>query len=396
MKDDFPQHTKRIDDCAGRIAVRLPFIATIFSSLHRSVSQSVPTAAVGGTRVRFNPDWIDTLNDEELMFVSAHEALHVAFLHSYRVGDRDPRLWNTAGDAVINLALINGTGQSGTKMTMPTNKDGTPRGVLIPWVTEDMDAETVYQKLMENGEGDKYGSGFDGMEDLEGPGDTVGQQGEDADGRATQMTEAEVVTMVLQAAKVAFASGDKSSIIERIVGVARASTTDWKEELRSACVVSAKNDYSFRRFNRRFVYQGVYLPTLYSEEIGELVVGVDVSGSVTQHQLECIQQELYPIVEDVHPSKVVVMYCHSRICLVEEFGQGELIELKIPETGGTDMTEIIEEIERRGLRPAACIIFTDLMTPFPEVEPEYPLLWGAVGAPRNILPPVGRRVEVPV
>jgi hypothetical protein len=37
-------------------------------------------------------------------------------------------------------------------------------------------------------------------------------------------------------------------------------------------VVSAKNDYSFKRFNRRFIYQGIYLPTLYSEEIGELVV----------------------------------------------------------------------------------------------------------------------------
>lgn len=394
MKTEYPDHQRRIDECASRLAVRLPFISTIFSSLDRRIDPNVPTACVGGTRVRFNPEWMDTLNDEELMFVAAHEALHVAFLHSYRIGDRDPHLWNIAGDACINLELTTITGAN--KMTMPSNKDGTPRGVLIPWVDSDMTAEIVYQKLQEEG-GEKYKPGFDGEIDLEGPGaGNAGQAGDDADGRATQMSESEVVTMVLQAAKVAFASGDKSSLIERIVGAARASTTDWKEELRAAVSVSAKNDYSFKRFNRRFVYQGVYLPTLYSEEIGELVVGVDVSGSVTQHQLECIQQELYPIVEDVHPSKVVVMYCHSHVCLVEEFQQGELIELKIPEVGGTDMREIIEEIGRRNLRPAACIIFTDMMTPFPEEEPEYPLLWGAVGAPRGIVAPVGRRVEVPV
>jgi predicted metal-dependent peptidase len=389
---DFPQHQKRIDNCASRLALRLPFISTIFSSMKREISERLPTAGVKGMHVVFNPHWMDTLNEEELMFVAAHEALHTAFLHSYRVGSRDKSLWNIATDACINLELstphtTDGTGGAG--LIMPT-KDGKPVGILLPWVTRDMEAETVYQKLLERAEKrPMQGSGgWDGTGDLE---EADGDSGGEGD-----MTEAEVTTMVLQAAKVAYASGHKSAMIERIVGIARASTTDWKEELRSAAAVSARNDYSFRRFNRRFVWQDVYLPTLYSEEIGELVVGVDVSGSVTAHQLNCIQMELHPIVEDVRPSRVVVMYCHTHVCKVETFEQGEDIRLHIPETGGTDMGKILLEIEKLNLRPAACIIFTDLLTPFPDTEPEYPLLWGAVGAPRGVVPPVGRRVEVPV
>lgn len=391
----YPKHQKRIDEAAARLAVRLPFIATLFSSMTRVISDNVPTAAVGGTKVRFNPGWMDTLDDEELLFVAAHEADHVGFLHSYRIGDRDPVVWNIAGDACINLDLSTPISSGGAGLTMPM-RDGKPYGVLIPWVTRDMDTEHVYQKLIEERDKDpasfdkKYGNGgWGGEGDLEGDSILLSEEGKGT-------SEAEVRTMVLQAAKVAFASGDKSSLIERMVGVARASVTDWKEELRSACSVAARNDYSFKRFNRRFVYQGMYLPTLYSEEIGELIVGVDVSGSVSQHQLNCIQQELYPIVEDVRPSRVVVMYCHARVCKVDTFGSGERIDLSIPETGGTDMCEILHEVEKRNLRPAACIIFTDLETPFPSMEPDYPLLWGAVGARSGIVPPVGRRVEVPV
>lgn len=390
--ESFPEHLARINECASRLAVRLPFIATLFSSMKRSITKQYPTACVGGMHVRFNPDFMDTLDDEELLFVAAHEALHVAFLHSYRVGDRDRALWNIAGDACINLEL------KGTGLKMPT-KNGKHVGVLIDWVKDGDTAEHVYQKLMEEAEKNpQQGSGgWGGSGDLEEPDPSDGKgDGEGEDGEGKGMSEIDVVTMVMQAAKVAFASGDKSTMLERIVGVARMSNTDWKEELRTVCTTAARNDYSFRRFNRRFVHKGLYLPTLYSEEMGELVVGVDESGSMSQHQLNVIQQELIPIVEDVRPSKVIVMYCHTRVHRVEEFEQGEEIRLKLTESGGTDMVDILRKIEERGLRPAACIIFTDLETPFPDQEPEYPLLWGAVGARKDIHPPVGRRVEVPV
>ena len=47
----------------------------------------------------------------------------------------------------------------------------------------------------------------------------------------------------------------------------------------------ARNDYSWARPNRRFVAQGLYLPGLHSEELGDVVLAVDTSGSIGERVL---------------------------------------------------------------------------------------------------------------
>ena len=55
---------------------------------------------------------------------------------------------------------------------------------------------------------------------------------------------------------------------------------DWRDVLRAFVAAAACNDYSWSRPNRRFVWQGLYLPGLHSEDIGEVVIAIDTSGSV--------------------------------------------------------------------------------------------------------------------
>src|SRR4051812_47775001 len=61
-------------------------------------SEAVRTAATDGARYYFNYMWCRRLTDPELMFVVAHEVLHVIFLHVQREDGRGPRLWNIACD----------------------------------------------------------------------------------------------------------------------------------------------------------------------------------------------------------------------------------------------------------------------------------------------------------
>ena len=382
-------HQQRIDLMASKLAVRLPFIATIFSGMKRSI-ESVGTACVKGTHVKFDPDFMDKRDDEELLFICAHEALHTAFLHSYRLGGRDPALWNMAADAVINRELIS------TGMVMPKyakgeagGKEGEKLGVLLPWVTAEMETETVYQRLLQEQE-EKGGESKNG-----GWGDSGDLEADDgADG--TEDSEAEVKVMVAQAARTAFASGDKSAMIQRILGAVKQSDNDWKEETRSMLSDSSRDDYSYRRFSRRFIGDGLYLPSLYSESLGVLGVGIDTSGSMTERQLSVIQAELRTIIEDCAPSKVIVVYCDSKINRVDTFAAGEELNLQMCGGGGTDMRKITSYFDGVEERLAGVIIFSDLETPFPAVEPDYQLLWGAVGASRNARAPVGRTVEVRV
>lgn len=404
-------HQKRIDMLAAKLAVRLPFIATLFSGMKRSI-EPVGTACVKGMHVKFDPDFMDRRGDEELLFVCAHEALHTAFLHSYRVGGRDPGVWNKAADAVINRELVS-TGMAMPKYTQadidadPMSaalmgvKVGDKLGVLEPWVTADMETETVYQKMMEEQEKDKKKQDGKGQP---GPGkpDPKGGWGESGDLEAddgaegTEDSEAEVKVMVAQAARTAFASGDKSEMIQRILGAVKQSDIDWKEETRSMLSDSSRDDYSYRRFSRRFLWQDTYLPSMYSEELGVLGVGIDTSGSMTENQLAQIQAELRMIIEDCAPSKTIVVYCDSRINRTDVFMKGEELSLQMCGGGGTDMRKITNYFEGVEDRLAGVIIFSDLETPFPTIEPPYQLLWGAVGASRNARAPVGRTVEVRV
>src|SRR4029077_10579969 len=70
---------------------------------------------------------------------------------------------------------------------------------------------------------------------------------------------------------------------------------DWRAVLREFVSASAKNDYSWVRPNRRFAAQGLYLPGLHSEELGDVVLAVDTSGSIDEKMLGVFAREVSAI-----------------------------------------------------------------------------------------------------
>src|SRR5271163_1941969 len=57
-----------------------------------------PTMATDGEHIYYNVDFVNGLNNDELMFVLAHEAAHCALGHHLRRGNRDRFGWNIAAD----------------------------------------------------------------------------------------------------------------------------------------------------------------------------------------------------------------------------------------------------------------------------------------------------------
>lgn len=78
------------------------------------------------------------LTEEEWRFVLAHEYLHAALCHEARLGKRDPELWNTACDYVINQWLRD--------MEVGTM----PEGLLYDPELAGLSAESVYDLLAVN------------------------------------------------------------------------------------------------------------------------------------------------------------------------------------------------------------------------------------------------------
>ena len=80
----------------GSLAMRLALV----------LAPQFDTMATDGESIFVNADFADSLTEEELIGVLAHEAAHCALNHMGRRGSRDPGLWNEACDYEINPLLI--------------------------------------------------------------------------------------------------------------------------------------------------------------------------------------------------------------------------------------------------------------------------------------------------
>ena len=87
--------------------IRAPFYGAVLMGLpSEEATGQTDTMATDGKRVIYQADFVDGLTEEELLFVNCHEALHVAFCHHLRRGERDAKAWNIATDFAINGMLI--------------------------------------------------------------------------------------------------------------------------------------------------------------------------------------------------------------------------------------------------------------------------------------------------
>jgi len=118
-----------------KMLVKYPFFGSVVASVKYKENKEIPTAGTDGKTIYYNPTFLEELSVEEQTFIFAHEVCHIAFNHIFRSEGKDPQIWNTATDAVINAFLQ----RDGLKMV-----EG---GVDIADAVN-YDAEQLYEKLL--------------------------------------------------------------------------------------------------------------------------------------------------------------------------------------------------------------------------------------------------------
>jgi hypothetical protein len=111
-----------------------PFFGTLGLRL-KLIPGDLPTMATDGSRIVYNPAFVDELKPAELEGTLAHEVLHCALGHQCRRGERDSRLWNEAADFAVNPILIG-------------NGFALPAGALFDPAFANMSAEEIYARLL--------------------------------------------------------------------------------------------------------------------------------------------------------------------------------------------------------------------------------------------------------
>ena len=83
-----------------------PFFASLALRQELIEDSSIETMQTNGERIRYNPDFVNSLRIPQLKGVLCHEVMHCACNHHTRRGDRDPDTWNNAGDFAINPIIL--------------------------------------------------------------------------------------------------------------------------------------------------------------------------------------------------------------------------------------------------------------------------------------------------
>lgn len=96
-----------INSVKNRILVKYPLFGNIVANVIFEESYNERTAATDGEHIYYNPTFVMSLNEDEQLFLFAHEICHIAFNHVFRCENRIAKLWNIATDAVINALLVN-------------------------------------------------------------------------------------------------------------------------------------------------------------------------------------------------------------------------------------------------------------------------------------------------
>lgn len=345
-----------------------PFVGTVALSMPFELDENIKTAATNGKRIAFNPEFINELTDDELKFLVAHECMHPMLEHNFRRGDRQHRRWNQAADYVINKLLVDeGIGR------MP--KMGLHNDAI--YQAGNGTSDGIYNILPEDNEGD------DPLDDCE-----------DGDGSPAEQAQqqAEWKVKVAQAAQAAKMMGKMSANMSRLVDEVLTPKVDWREVMQRFLVKCKNDDRSFSRFNRRFIPQGLYLPSVSGDVMGEVCFAVDCSGSIDQHTVNQFAAEIRNVKDDLAPTRIHVLYFDSEVSHVESYGPDDSLDIKPHGGGGTDFAPVFEKINELGIEPVAIVFLTDLCCSSFGEPPACPVLW--VSTDEGMTAPFGEVVEM--
>jgi predicted metal-dependent peptidase len=387
----------RIQKARTTLLLDHPFFGTLLFRLGAQARNLIATMATDGVSLYFNPQFVEALSAAEIDGTLAHEVMHPALQHHTRRGGRNPRRWNMACDYAINPMLLD------AGLTLP-------KDVLFDNRFRGMSAECIYN-LLEEEEHNQSSSSDAESECQDDPADsggglnssdssskeenaneprapmTPGGIGQVLDAPEPESGEGDTVAeqardwqiAVEQAENVAKLVGKLPGGVTRSLEAAQAAGVDWRELLRRAWSETIPADYSWTRPNRRHVWNGLYLPGVVCEGVGEICIAVDCSGSINARRLGLFEAEVRSILAGQQPRLVHVLYFDTEVQKSETYHAGLPIKLTPEGGGGTDFRPCFRWLEQRGIAPQTLVFLTDLWGKFPEQPPPYPVLWASTG-----------------
>ena len=324
------------------------------------VGDAVPTAATNGWDVHYNPEFIaeHMKTDPELRFLVLHEATHKAYRHIAvwkALHEENGMMANVAADFFVN-GVLHDTDDGEGFIKMPEvgiKPEPKYRGWSVKQIFDDLKKQRE-----ENGKGQGQGEG--GMDEHDWEGNPADGDPAEAQAQADEIQRAirqgEIMRKKLQ--------GKGAGQSDGVFGDLLAPKVDWRKVLRDFITetCAGRDESSWRKPNRRFLADDVYMPSMVGTTMTELVIGFDTSGSIFGgDEMTRFVSEIATIIEQVKPSKCRVIYWDTEVVgeQIFEDGQFAVQDLKIKGGGGTDGSVLFDHLRKNNIKPDAIVQFTD-------------------------------------
>lgn len=358
MVDEDAIQARRMSAAQIMVAGSNPFFSSLMMMAPTLFTSDVPTAATDGVRMFYNSQFMKKLSLREFAGVVVHEVLHAALLHLPRRGNRHPYLWNIAADIQVN-SLIR------SQMSLQNELD-LPEGVVEDETLAHLSVEEIYAVLQRNGCKKKLV-----LLDLQ-----------------SELASDDIKASDLEAhwgaamhrAMAAAASAGRGTIAEnlrRAFHETYDSQLDWRSSLWRFMV---RTPDDFGGFDRRHVWQGLYIETLETETV-RVDVCVDTSGSIDQDLLSRFIGEVRGITRSYPSIRCRLFYSDAQCNGPFEIDADRSIPTPIG-GGGTSFCPFFEQLDLLQHQSIAevdhdslAVYFTDGDGEFPKKAPSRNVLW---------------------
>lgn len=303
------------------------------------------------------------LTDENMIAVICHEILHCAFNHFLRRGNRDPKLYNKAADYAINQIIAREKiGVLGNNWLFDERFDKMP-------------AEEIYNIL--ESEKDKNGEGDgDTVDQHMSPGDQPGKEkrtvkdilegaGEDGED-GPDITEDEMQEYMdefqHEMQSTARNAGSVPAEIAKMIHKLKNPKIDWRTKLDRTLRSFIRNDATWLRPSRRSYNAGVIFPGMKQQEVIDICVAIDTSGSISESMLRDFLSEVYGMTKQFQQFKIMLVCFDTEYYNPKSFDENnvdELLSYELGGFGGTDFNAVWRFFDDANYKPHQLVMFTD-------------------------------------
>jgi len=389
----------------GALVLRLPLVA--------ADPKWCQGAATDAKKLYYNQDYINALDIQQTQFVLAKQALHCALSHFARRQHRIKHRWDLACDYAINPLLINDGLKAPPETLVDDGYEGMTAEEIYHYIGDLDNEDSELEKQSEDPPDDQDNPNQDGSDQQPSSGarDQEPQpsfdsgeddNSEEMDGLAPQpaaLTPQEQEELSIQwrqrlagSAQQAMQAGKLGGSMARMVDFMLQPKLPWHMLLARYMTASARDDYSYSRPSSRRGDPAIF-PSMRSAQIN-IAVGIDISGSVDDKEMSEFMSEVNAIKSNMR-ARITLLPCDAELAEGAPWVFEPWDEIKLPDElkggGGTDFSPVFDWIDLQDQLPDLLVYFTDCQGDFPDIEPNYPVIWLVKGKDSA---PWGQRVQL--